>query len=217
MQKRVAWILLTSVFLIALCGAGAKSESLIIVDADVQCLYLYRGEKLVCSYPCAVGKRTDPSPLGIWKVNGKSAHWGGGFGTRFISIDCPWGRYGIHGTNRPASIGGDTSHGCIRMLNDDIEELYSQISVGTTVIIERSCYGNMAAGLRQLRPGTRGSDVKEVQMRLKALGYLYGEADGIYGEATKAALLRFKSDYGLHSSDVVDWNTYQALKILLFE
>jgi lipoprotein-anchoring transpeptidase ErfK/SrfK len=47
------------------------------------------------------------------------------------------GEYAIHGTNRPASIGGFVSSGCIRMHNRDIVELYSLVAVGTPVIVER--------------------------------------------------------------------------------
>jgi lipoprotein-anchoring transpeptidase ErfK/SrfK len=46
------------------------------------------------------------------------------------------GEYAIHGTNRPGSIGGFVSHGCIRMYNRDIRELYRLVSVGTPVIVE---------------------------------------------------------------------------------
>ena len=43
--------------------------------------------------------------------------------------------YGIHGTNDPSSVPGRESQGCIRMLNEDIEDLYPLISVGTVVEI----------------------------------------------------------------------------------
>jgi lipoprotein-anchoring transpeptidase ErfK/SrfK len=46
------------------------------------------------------------------------------------------GEYAIHGTNRPSSIGGFVSHGCIRMYNQDIRELYRLVRVGTPVIVE---------------------------------------------------------------------------------
>jgi lipoprotein-anchoring transpeptidase ErfK/SrfK len=45
------------------------------------------------------------------------------------------GEYAIHGTNRPHSVGGFVSYGCIRMLNDDITDLYGRVSVGTTVVV----------------------------------------------------------------------------------
>ncbi len=47
------------------------------------------------------------------------------------------GAYAIHGTNRPASIGGFVSYGCIRMYNSDIRELYSLVSIGTPVVVEQ--------------------------------------------------------------------------------
>jgi lipoprotein-anchoring transpeptidase ErfK/SrfK len=45
------------------------------------------------------------------------------------------GEYAIHGTNMPGSVGGFVSYGCIRMLNDDISDLYQRVSVGTTVVV----------------------------------------------------------------------------------
>jgi lipoprotein-anchoring transpeptidase ErfK/SrfK len=45
--------------------------------------------------------------------------------------------YGIHGTNDPASIGRDMSHGCVRMDNEDILELSSAVPIGTPVYIHK--------------------------------------------------------------------------------
>jgi lipoprotein-anchoring transpeptidase ErfK/SrfK len=47
------------------------------------------------------------------------------------------GEYAIHGTNDPASIGHFVSHGCIRMYNADITDLYSRVGVGTAVVVTR--------------------------------------------------------------------------------
>jgi lipoprotein-anchoring transpeptidase ErfK/SrfK len=47
------------------------------------------------------------------------------------------GEYAIHGTNMPGSVGGFVSYGCIRMLNDDITDLYQRVTVGTTVVVSR--------------------------------------------------------------------------------
>jgi lipoprotein-anchoring transpeptidase ErfK/SrfK len=47
------------------------------------------------------------------------------------------GQYAIHGTNNPGSIGGFVSHGCIRMYNQDIMDLYARVSVGTKVVVLR--------------------------------------------------------------------------------
>lgn len=43
--------------------------------------------------------------------------------------------YGLHGTNNPASVGQAVSHGCIRLRNEDIAELYHRVAVGTPVFI----------------------------------------------------------------------------------
>jgi lipoprotein-anchoring transpeptidase ErfK/SrfK len=45
------------------------------------------------------------------------------------------GEYAIHGTNRPGSVGGFVSYGCIRMYNHDIIDLYQRVSVGTAVVV----------------------------------------------------------------------------------
>jgi len=43
--------------------------------------------------------------------------------------------YAIHGTNEPSKIGHFVSHGCIRMHNADIQDLYSRVTVGTRVVV----------------------------------------------------------------------------------
>jgi lipoprotein-anchoring transpeptidase ErfK/SrfK len=45
------------------------------------------------------------------------------------------GEYAIHGTNNPGSIGHFVSHGCIRMYNSDIMDLYNRVSFGTRVVV----------------------------------------------------------------------------------
>ena len=43
--------------------------------------------------------------------------------------------YRIHGTNDPSTIGGHVSSGCIRMVNEDVIDLYSRVTVGTKVVV----------------------------------------------------------------------------------
>ena len=45
------------------------------------------------------------------------------------------GEYAIHGTNRPSSIGGFVSYGCIRMYNEDITDLYGRVGYHTPVVV----------------------------------------------------------------------------------
>jgi len=47
------------------------------------------------------------------------------------------GEYAIHGTNKPESIGKFASYGCIRMLNQDITDLFERVTVGTQVMVMR--------------------------------------------------------------------------------
>jgi len=43
--------------------------------------------------------------------------------------------YRIHGTNQPSTIGTFVSSGCIRLTNDDVEDLYSRVTIGTSVVV----------------------------------------------------------------------------------
>lgn len=85
------------------------------VDTKKKVLLVYRGNALYRKYSVALGKQATPTPVGAWKVIDKQKNWGSGFGTRWIGLNVPWGIYGIHGTNKPYSIGYFTSGGCIRM------------------------------------------------------------------------------------------------------
>ena len=46
--------------------------------------------------------------------------------------------YRIHGTNAPGTIGQRVSSGCIRLTNEDVEDLYSRVTVGTRVVVLNS-------------------------------------------------------------------------------
>ena len=46
-------------------------------------------------------------------------------------------QYAIHGTNAPGSVGGFVSHGCIRMYNNDVLDLYGRVGLGTKVVVLR--------------------------------------------------------------------------------
>ena len=82
------------------------------------------------AYPVAVGKWATLTPVGEWKIIEKGFETGGAFGTRWMALDVPWGGYGIHGTNRPWSIGTYASLGCVRMFNEDVEAVsYTHLDV----------------------------------------------------------------------------------------
>jgi lipoprotein-anchoring transpeptidase ErfK/SrfK len=68
---------------------------------------------------------------------GLPAHMPGGIrnplGARALYIGATL--YRIHGTNEPWTIGGDVSSGCIRLINDDVVDLYGRVKIGAKVIV----------------------------------------------------------------------------------
>ncbi|WP_226657077.1 L,D-transpeptidase [Pseudalkalibacillus hwajinpoensis] len=103
--------------------------------------------------PVATGKSVDQTPEGLFtiivkaenpyyrKKNIKGGVKENPLGTRWIGFDAKGtnGRiYGVHGTNRPDSIGKYTTAGCIRLLNEEVELLFNEIPVGTKILITAS-------------------------------------------------------------------------------
>ena len=198
-------------------AAGVPDKKWILIEIDRKRLTLYQGTEVLAVYPVATGARETPSPIGTFYVNGRFVTEMSGFGTRFLSLSVPWGKYGIHGTNHPESIGGNASHGCFRLRVKDAEALYAQVPGWTKVVIEGGPYGSLGDGLRTLRPGDRCSAVLEAQRRLAQRGFYYGGADGIYGPAMSKAVIAARKAYGLSNQDIVDAALYHRLGILLFE
>lgn len=182
----------------------------ILIDTDQCQLTVFADNKPYHSFPVALGKTETPSPIGTWKVIRKAKNWGTGFGTRWLGLNVPWGIYGIHGTNKPYSIGGYQSHGCIRMFNSQVEELYTWIPVGTPVIIVGNPFTYHDTPYKTLRQGSRGAMVQEVQSTLQRLGYPI-QADGIWGAEMEQAVLQYRKDTGLSPDNAVDYACYQAL------
>ncbi|TCP52499.1 L,D-transpeptidase-like protein [Tumebacillus sp. BK434] len=103
-------------------------------------LDLLENGKVIKSYPVGVGKIATRTPSGTFKIISKVPNPGrrpGGpvtvYGTYWMGLSKKG--YGIHGTNRPSSIGKYVSKGCIRMHNKDVEDLARRVSVGTQVKI----------------------------------------------------------------------------------
>ncbi|WP_353094108.1 L,D-transpeptidase family protein [Tissierella praeacuta] len=197
----------------------SKSQNYtILIEVEKKQLKLVdrESESVIKTYPIATGRPNSPTPLGTFEIIEK-AQWGEGFGTRWMGLNVPWGKYGIHGTNKPGSIGGNLSAGCIRMMNRDVEELYSMVENNTLVIISNGIYGPFGQGFRDLRPGDRGADVLEVQKRLAERGYYDGSLDGIYGEGMKSSLIKYLKDNDIMLTDRIDSKIYNVLDIILME
>lgn len=188
----------------------------IVVDTVDHTLTVLSDGRPYRQFPVAVGKPSTPTPQGQWTVAHKGM-WSGGFGTRWLGLDVPWGQYGIHGTNKPWQIGDDVSSGCVRMFNRDVELLFDWVVIGTPVVIAGQPFGPLRNPRRELGPGERGADVLAVQRRLRMLGFDPKASDGRYEESTVAAVRRFQESRALAPTGVVTPDTYDALGLFLFE
>lgn len=189
----------------------------ITIDTDRKRLMVYSKGDLYSEFPVAVGKPETPTPRGEWKIIYKGRDWGGGFGTRWLGLNVPWGIYGIHGTNKPWSIGTAASHGCIRMFNHHVEQLWEWVKVGTPVTIVGPPGFPDYWSFRTIEPKAVGPDVVEVQKRLHQEGLYWSWIDGSYGDATIRAVKYFQALQGLPITGVVDRKTYQALGLKIIE
>ncbi|WP_096188818.1 L,D-transpeptidase family protein [Evansella halocellulosilytica] len=105
----------------------------IVVSLSERRLTLNENGNNIQTYPIAVGKILSETPVGNFVIINKAPNPGGPFGTMWMSLSKK--HYGIHGTNDPSSIGKAVSRGCIRMHNNDVEELASIVPIGTPVFI----------------------------------------------------------------------------------
>ncbi|MDP9727713.1 L,D-transpeptidase [Alicyclobacillus tolerans] len=103
------------------------------VDLSERKLSLYKDGKLEKTYPVGIGKMLTQTPVGDYMIVNKEPNPGGPFGAYWLGLSKR--HYGIHGTNRPSSIGKAVSKGCIRMYNQDVLELAQKVPIGTTVKI----------------------------------------------------------------------------------
>lgn len=209
-----------TLLLILLCIPSAQAESksyAIHVDVEQKRLTLFQGDQLIKTYPIATGAWDTPTPIGVFTITHRFSGQMGGFGTCFLGLNVPWGNYGIHGTNKPESIGYAASHGCIRMNVADAEELYALVPNGTKVVIECGPYGELGGTLRLLENGDRSAAVRAVQRKLRALGFYQGWPDGVFGDGTQKAVDAAREAYGLIPNGQVDWALYHALGLTVFE
>ena len=184
-------------------SANSKSTYKILVDVEESKLYLFENDILLKEYKCSGGKWSTPSPIGTWTITSK-AKWGEGFGGSWMGLNVPWGKFGIHGTLDPYSLGWSSSHGCIRMDNNDVAELYKIIPIGTRVTIVDGVYGAFGRGFRDLKSGMYGADVMEIQKKLKELGFFSGNPNGKFGIETEKAVQKYCKANGIYSRKIID-------------
>jgi lipoprotein-anchoring transpeptidase ErfK/SrfK len=117
-----------------------------LVDKSQNILMVKSNEEIIKTYIVATGINNS-TPVGVFKIVNKLVDptWfkagatvpAGSpeniLGTRWLGFDMAG--YGIHGTIDPASIGRQSTEGCVRMLNAEVEEVYALLPVGTEVTI----------------------------------------------------------------------------------
>jgi lipoprotein-anchoring transpeptidase ErfK/SrfK len=133
-------------------SAAAADGYWITINKSRNILTVYNGESVHKKYPVATGASASLTPEGKFSFVSKAVNpaWGGGgyaspvaggspsnpLGKRWMGLNIGGGgRYGVHGNASPRSIGTYASHGCVRMINPDVEELFEYIPVGTPVWI----------------------------------------------------------------------------------
>lgn len=128
----------------------AAQQTEIVINIPAFRLYLYEDGVPTESYPIGVGRVLNPSQLGRTEIINEVPYptyyppnwYAQGLQPIPPGPDNPVGTlwlglgfrgYGIHGTNRPETIGTAASAGCVRMHNHDVEELAKKVGVGTPV------------------------------------------------------------------------------------
>ncbi|MGE6328052.1 L,D-transpeptidase family protein [Psychrobacter pacificensis] len=133
-------------------GALNKRINRVVANKADKTLYAYDGNQLVATYPTTVGSNDTPSPHGTYKIVNKvkmpwyKATVGEGaqkkvhmlppgpnnpVGVVWMGLSKP--SYGLHGSPKPEGISRQASHGCIRLTNWDVLEVYANIENGATV------------------------------------------------------------------------------------
>jgi L,D-transpeptidase ErfK/SrfK len=143
-----------------------KREGIVVNLAELRLYYFPANSNLVYTYPVGIGRTGWVTPVGTTRVSDKVVNpsWRppeairqeqaalgralpevvpagpqNPLGTRAMRLALN-GSYLIHGTNNPAGVGRRTSHGCIRMYEQDVAELFSMVPVGTSVRIVHEPY-----------------------------------------------------------------------------
>ena len=131
-----------------------KITRLVAKKAD-KILYAYNGDRLIATYPTTVGSSDTPSPTGTFSiVNRVKNPWyratsgegkdkkvfmlppgpNGPVGVVWMGLSKP--SYGIHGSPVPEGISRQASHGCVRLTNWDVLEVYANVDTGTKVDLQ---------------------------------------------------------------------------------
>ena len=207
--KKIALLFLVMFLAIQPCSALRKLNQgyELILNVAAKKLILYTNGVEVKEYPVGVGKSLTPTPLGEFEIvrriqnpawvnpyrqskivppsaNGPIGQYWLGFALNKKSQE-----YGFHGTSDLSSVGQASTHGCIRLYPQDMEELFNLISLGTVVHV---IYNPV--------------EVKEFQNKL----FVRVHPD-IYSYMTEEEYLKFAKNQLTGANLVREQNLYKAI------
>ena len=132
--------------------SGMSRQTRLVIRLEPRQLEYYEGETLVQQYDIAVGQADWETPVGhfsvldlrenpLWQhpITGEAIPTGpeNPLGSRWIGFAFEDDYHiGIHGTNQEELVGQAVSHGCVRMRDDEIQELFQKIAIGTPITVQ---------------------------------------------------------------------------------
>ena len=191
-------IILSATFILGtLANPAQAADKKIYINLASRLMMFYDGDTKVAVYHLGVGKVTTPTPRGYYSIQEKliNPSWidpshpeyeipsgeDNPLGYRWMGL---FGNYGIHGTNRPESIGGYVSNGCIRMKEADVEKLFDAVEVGTPVeiiynrvVVEKSPEDEVVYYVYPDGYGIQDLNVADVTKWIEPFGVLAFESD----------------------------------------
>ena len=100
----------------------------------------------------------------------------------------------------------NVSHGCIRMKDEDANEVKRLVTIGSSVQIKQD-----SLPFRKMVKRMAGSDVYNTQIMLKNLGFYTGVIDGIFGDGMERAVKSFQRTYFLKDDGIIGKMTYDKI------
>ena len=127
-------------------------QTKVVIRLESRKLELYEADELVKSYDIAVGQDDWETPVGdftvvdmrrdpVWQhpITKEAVEAGpdNPLGSRWIGFAFDSGYHiGIHGTNQEELVGQAVSHGCVRMRDEEIQELFTELAIGTPITVQ---------------------------------------------------------------------------------
>ena len=195
---RVLYSVMAIIFILSSFATTAQAaQKKIYINVASRLMTFYDGNIKVAVYHLGLGKVSTPTPTGYYQIRAKEINppWidpsdpeyevpsgpDNPLGYRWMEIQ---GNYGIHGTNRPDSIGGYVSNGCIRMREQDVEALFDAVEVGTPVeitynrvVVEKNAEGDVVYYIYPDGYGMQDITVADVTKWIEPFGVLAFESD----------------------------------------